>query len=94
MGIVDGEAGGAEGVAGVGIHGDDPHRQQGLEGIVGMQCCDGVHRVFVAFRPEVRGVGDGRGKLAAQAGKDFAAVGGEGVGMGELGVHRGLVPVG
>ena len=61
MGVVDGEAGGAEGVADVGIQGDGPHGKQGLEGIAGMQCCDGVHRVFVAFRPEVRGVGDGRG---------------------------------
>ena len=61
----------------------------GLEGIAGMQCFDGVHRVLVAFRRCVRGVGDGRGKLAAQASEDFASAGGGGVGEGGVEGHGG-----
>ena len=71
----------------MGIHGDDPHGKPGLEGIAGMQCFDGVHRLLVAFRPQVRGVGDGRGKLAAQTSEDFAAAGGGGVGVGGVEGH-------
>jgi hypothetical protein len=60
-----------------------------------MQCFDGVHRLLVASRPEVRGVGDGRGKLAAQPSEDFASVGGGGVGEGDVEGHGGSAgPVG
>ena len=94
LGVVDGEAGGAEGVADVEIHGDDPQRKPGLEVIVGMQRHDGGHRALVAFRPEVRGVGDGGGEHAAEFSEDLAAVGGEGVGVRGVGMHGSLVPVG
>ena len=69
------------------IHGDDAQGKPGLEVIVGMQCHDGVHRALVAFRPEVRGVGDGRREHAAEFSEDLAAVGGEGVGVGGVGMH-------
>ena len=93
-GVVGGEAGGAEEVAGVSIHGDDAQGKPGLEVIVEVQCHDGVHRALgpIARRSGVPAT-DG-GSMPQSSSEDRATVGGEGVGIGGVGMHGSLVPVG
>ena len=91
-GVVDGEAGEAEAVGGVGVHGDDPRGKTGLEGVGGIEGGDGVHRAHVAGRA---GVGRVVGKLrehGAEVGEGLAVVGAGGVGRGWCGLHE-LAPV-
>jgi len=42
--VVDRQPGGVKRGRALGIHRHDPHREAGLEGIVGMQRDDGIHR--------------------------------------------------
>jgi hypothetical protein len=73
--IVHRQPGGVQRVGTLGIHGDGPHREAGLERILGVQRDHGIHRATLARRPDVRAVAGGRRQHLAQHGEEFATVG-------------------
>ena len=91
-GVVDGEAGTAKGVGGVGVHGDDARGEAGLEGVGGIERLDGVHRAHVADGPDVGRVVGGLGEHGAEVGEGLAVVGAGGVGRWWCGLHE-VAPV-
>ena len=91
-GVVDGEAGTAKGVGGVGIHGNDARGEAGLEGVGGIERLDGVHRAHVADGPDVGRIVGGLGEHGAEVGEGLAVVGAGGVGRWWYGLHE-MAPV-
>jgi hypothetical protein len=59
----------------VDAHRHDPHREAGLEVVLGAQRGNGVHEVLVVCRPGLRGVGDRRQVVAGEQAADVAGIG-------------------
>ena len=91
-GVVDGQAGEAEAVGGVGVHGDDARGETGLEGVAGIEGGDGIHRAHVADRSRFGGVVGELREHGAEVGEGLAVVGAGGVGRGWCGLHE-VAPV-